>query len=267
MALEQYRNVIAMLISDNMDKTPVEIADEVLKGVRFAQRISGEITEAPAAVRAPLPTRRPAPEAPIILTAEREFPGGLIIGEAPPAANGSFGGRDASLLVDYHTVDDLADLLSQNLPSAMTLKLPGFDTPIEIRRRIAKPPIEFQMPKEGASGAWVRVMYTIPGQEEGPTVVVSTTVAAPDYSGIKQDIADQASKIYRKEVKKIEAVRKAPVVINPDDITRSANALGAAVDNTTQFTNEDRSDAAGMRSAVNDSLRERGMTVDNWRPR
>ena len=29
MALEQYRNVIAMLISDNMDKTPVEIADEV----------------------------------------------------------------------------------------------------------------------------------------------------------------------------------------------------------------------------------------------
>lgn len=282
MALDQYRKVIERVLAEQGCPDPAGATAELILTVKVAMKITGDLdlpdlpppgTTSPVRIQTLSPPAarglKPEPGLDKILTAEREFgASALIIGEAPPSAQGYANG--AKPTVDYHTQDELTALAAANLPMSMQLQLPGFPKPIEIRRRLQPSPIQLQPEKDKETiTGWVRIMYVIEGQEEGPTVQVFTTEENPNWKAIKNELAEQAAKLYRKDKVKIEAkVGPPPGMPTQDDLDRAADAERKASGGRDSFSGEDQKDAAGMRAAVEAGLRERGIpNVENWKPR
>jgi hypothetical protein len=271
MALETYRRVIEHLITENAGRLPAEITDEILRGVKMAMLISGDIDLAPAS-RAPQPvqaapitpvprggTLTPAPSR--ILTAESEFGSqAMIIGEAPPTVSDS----ESNLPGDYYTVDELRDLLQSSLPSSMKVKLPNVDQPVELILRLSVPPFEMQRPIKGPSGAWVKIRYVVKGQmrfksrensddefDLCPEVVIQTSQKDVDCEAIKRDIVSQASKMFTQKPVRVEARVTAPVAVSIEDFesAQRSGVPGAVTDKT--FTQENQDDARYIHQKIN----------------
>lgn len=208
--------------------TPEELTEKILDRLDLADEIMGN---APPP-RQVIPPRNSAPHVLVSTSPKRpevDLSQGLIINGpaaqaqivaeiAPPVAvvrNPEGTGYQETEAELEQKKQALHALILQQLPQAMTVKLPALDGDITLIRFVQVSP---------ANMNFVRVLYAQSAeQSDGPTIQLATTDVF-DPAAIKAEILKQAEMRYRKSRTKIEPrLAPHPGMPNPDDLALIGN--------------------------------------------
>ena len=201
MDINKYKGVIRMVLAESVGEKADALAEELVRSIKIAQALSGEITIA-ATQRPANPLHAagsslqnvPSGIAAVDPQALRPAPKATLISFAPPVVGANEEEPEDSDIDYWETKPGKGDggnrlqvYLQKILPRSIKVQLPNMDREIELVCGIGTTGLKF-----------VHVNYSIPGGEMGPryTVMTSQKAESLDRDAILNDIMEQAAACY-----------------------------------------------------------------------